>query len=88
MRSGTYTAGTTQTVPDEVAAALERSAEETPVPGRRTVAPLEAPVRDVSGTGTPVRVDDNGMMYVPETATAQGIYVEGHKVVVPEDSEG
>lgn len=82
-----YTAGTTQTVPDEVAALLENSEAEDPVTGRRTTAPLEAPVRDVSGTGTPVRVNDDGELYVPQASTAQGIYVDDHSVIVPQAEE-
>lgn len=80
-----YAAGTTQTVPDEVAELLENSAAEAPVPGRRAVAPLEAPKRDTSGTGAPVRTDDNGNLYVEKNATAYGIYVDEHKVIVPEE---
>ena len=83
-----YTAGTTQSVPDEVAALLENSQAEAPVTGRRATAPLEAPVRDAEQNGTPVRVDDNGNLYVERPATTYGIYVDEHKVVVPEENGG
>lgn len=82
-----YTAGTTQTVPDEVAAMLENSAAEAPVTGRRAVAPLEAPERQTGSDGVPLRVGDDGTLYMDADATTEGIYVSGHKVIVPQVEE-
>ena len=79
-----YAAGTTQTVPDEVAALLSDSAAEAPVTGRRATAPLEAPERQLGPNGVPVHVADDGSLYVEKDATAYGIYVEEHKVIVPQ----
>lgn len=83
-----YAAGTTQTVPDEVAALLENSAAEAPTPGRRAVAPLEAPERQTGSGGVPVHVADDGSLYMNPDSTTEGIYVDGHKVVVPQTEEG
>lgn len=81
-----YAAGSTQTVPDEVAALLENSTAEAPVPGRRAVAPLEAPRRQTEG-GVPVHVRDDGSLYINDAASTEGIYVDEHKVVIPQAEE-
>jgi len=86
----TYRAGETVSVPDEVAALFESNDQENVIYGRRATAPLEAPQRKTSA-GVPVSTDDDGNLYVPETeiagAALEAIYVEGHKLIIPEPGE-
>ncbi len=90
-RKYTYKAGTTVSVPDEVAALLEANDGNSVIYGRRATAPLEAPVRKGSNAGVPVNVDDNGGLYANAediAATAlEAIYVEGHKLVIPDGED-
>ena len=84
----TYTAGDTVTVPDDVAALFENNEGENVIYGRRAAHPLAAPVRKGSDEGVPVATDDDGNLYVPAEeiagAALEAIYVEGHKLVIPE----
>lgn len=83
----TYTAGDTVTVPDEVADLFESNEVNSVSHGRRAVAPLEAPVRQTGDGGIPIHVDDDGNLFGDGGASIQAIYVEGHKVIVPQTEE-
>lgn len=83
----TYTAGDTVTVPDEIAALFESNAVNDVEYGRRTVAPLEAPARQTGEGGIPIHVDDQGNLFGDAGASIEAIYVEGHKVIVPQTEE-
>ena len=87
----TYRAGETVSVPDEVAALFESNAAENVIYGRRATHPLEAPERKGTSEGIPVMTDDNGNLYADAgsaAATVLGeIYVEGHKLIIPDDEE-
>jgi len=85
----TYTAGDTVSVPDEVAALFENNENENVIYGRRAAHPLEAPERKGDKAGIPVMTDDNGNMYADTDEAAMAvlgeIYVEGHKLIIPND---
>ena len=86
-RDYVYTAGETVTVTDEVAALFENNEVNGVSHGRRAVAPLEAPVRQTGEGGIPIHVDDDGNLFGDGGASIQAIYVEGHKVIVPQTEE-
>ncbi len=86
----TYTAGTTVSVPDEVAALFEANDGNSVIYGRRAVAPLEAPeILEDGDTGIAVTVDDNGNLYANAGDVADAvlneIYVDGHVLIIPND---
>lgn len=83
----TYAAGATVSVPDAVAALFESNEINRVSHGRRAVAPLEAPVRQTSEGGIPIHVDDNGNLFGDGGAAISAIYVEGHKLIIPQTEE-
>lgn len=88
-RKYTYTAGSTETVPDEVAALLQSNDLNSVIYGRRATSPLEAPDRKGDTAGVAAVVDDEGNIYVPAEGIAKAalseIYVEGHKLIIPSE---
>lgn len=83
-----YTAGDTVTVPDEVAALFESNEVNAVQSGRHAAAPLTAPARyKFAAGGVPIQVDDNGNLYICGDAALDGIYVEGHKLIIPSTEE-
>lgn len=83
----TYTAGDTVSVPDEVAALFESNAEENVIYGRRATAPLNAPKRKGSSGGIPILTDDEGNLYGDGGSSIDAIYVEEHKLIIPQAEE-
>ena len=83
----TYAAGETVSVPDDVAALLAANNQEAVIYGRRATSPIEAAQRTGNSGGVPAMVDDQGTIYVPESSTTDGIYVEGHKLIIPSTEE-
>lgn len=83
----TYAAGETVSVPDEVAALFESNDEQAVTYGRRATAPLEAPKRLSGNGGIPIHVDDEGNLYGDPGAAIDAIYVEEHKLVIPQTEE-
>lgn len=81
-----YTAGATETVPDEVAALFESNSYQEVQHGRHAAAPLDAK-RKGDKEAVPVLVDDQGRLHVPTAAALSGIHVEGHKLIIPDDGE-
>ena len=84
-RKYTYTAGATVSVPDEVAALFEANDDQNVIYGRRTVAPLDPQKRYDGVNGVPVSVGDDGALYADPVAAVSGIYVDGHKLVIPSE---
>ena len=82
-----YAAGATETVPDEVAALFESNDEQSVIYGRRATAPLEAPKRQATKGGIPIRADDHGNLFGDASASIDAVYVEGHKMVIPQMEE-
>lgn len=83
----TYTAGDTVTVPDEVAALFESNEVNAVKTGRHATAPLAAPTRKIEDGGVPVQVDDHGNLFIGGDVALDGIYVEGHKLIIPSTEE-
>lgn len=83
----TYTAGETVSVPDEVAALFDNNDGENVIYGRRATAPLEAPKRKGDGGGIPILTDDEGNLYGDGGSSIDAIYVEGHKLIIPQAEE-
>ena len=86
----TYRAGETVSVPDEVAALFESNDNQAVIYGRRATAPLTATERLAGETNAvPVSVDDNGNLYISNDdiagAALDAIYVEGHKLIIPDE---
>ena len=68
-----YAAGSTETVPDEVAALLESNAEIKAVPDRDVFAPLSAAGREDGSDVIPVYADKNGQLWVRKSDIGSGL---------------